>query len=42
MQKAELKIMRCEPLPTSPKLSGDNQYDNVKKIAIYFEGKGEI
>lgn len=40
--KAELKIMPCEPLPTSPKLSGDNQYDNVKKIAIYFEGKGDI
>ena len=34
-----LSVMNAEPLPSSPKVEGDNTYPNVKKVAIYFEGK---
>ena len=42
--EAKLSIMEAAPLPTSPKLANDNTAVNpkLKKIAIYFEGSGEI
>ena len=41
---ADIDIMEAAPLPSSPQLDGDTTAINpkLKKIAIYFEGSGDI
>lgn len=42
--KSEISVMDAAPLPTSPKLENDFTAvnPNLKKVAIYFEGSGNI
>lgn len=42
--KSSIDVMEAAPLPTSPQLANDNTAINpkLKKVAIYFEGSGDI